>query len=62
MQAFEEKNENSASGITLMPSEKIIHLLNILTRTNAKLNTIMSGQMSGIERSNEIENVADTVS
>ena len=45
-----------------MPSEKIIHLLNILIRTNAKLNTIMSGQMSDIERSNEIENVADTVS
>ena len=62
MQAFKEKNKNSASGITLMPSEKIIHLLNILTRTNAKLNTIMSGQMSDIERSNEIENVVDTVS
>ena len=36
MQAFKEKNENSASGITLMPSEKIIYLLNILTRTNTK--------------------------
>ena len=61
-QAFEEKNENSASSITLMPSEKIIQLLNILTKTNAKLNAIMLGQMSDIERSNEIENVVDTVS
>ena len=45
-----------------MPSETIIQLLNILTKTNTKLNTIMSGQMSDIERSKEIENVADTVS
>ena len=61
-QVCEEKNTNYAYGITLMPSEKIIQLLNILAITNVKLNVIMSGQMSDIERSNEIENVADTVS
>ena len=46
---------------TLMPIEKIIQLLSVLNKTRIKLQTIMSGTMSVTERSNEIENVADTV-
>ena len=45
-----------------MPSEKIVHLLNVLSRTNTKLNAIMLRQMSDVKRYNEIENVTDTVS
>ena len=46
---------------TLMPSVKIIRLLNVLNKIRVKLQTIMTGTMSVTERSNEIENLADTI-
>ena len=55
-----ENSENPPKQ-TLMPSEKIIQLLSVLNKTRVKLRTVMAGTMSVVERSNEIENVADTV-
>ena len=45
----------------LMASEKIIQLLNILNKIRVKLQTIMTETMSVMERSNEIENLVDTI-
>ena len=46
---------------TLMPSEKILKLLSILNKTRVKLRSIMASDVSVEERSNKLENVADTV-
>ena len=46
---------------TLMPSEQIIQLLDVLNKIRVKLRTIMMGNMSVTERSNVIEYLADTI-